>query len=47
MVGRRLEAALSVSNHVKSQSYDLFIRMGKLDEREKKALKQLCSYVLL
>ena len=46
MVGRRLEAALSASNHVKSQSSDLFIRKGKLDAREKKAL-WLCSDVLL
>lgn len=38
MVGRRLEAALSASNYVKSQSSDLFIRIGKLDAREKKAL---------
>lgn len=41
MVGRRLEAALSVSNHVKSQSCDVFVRMGKLDAREKKALSSL------
>lgn len=38
MVGRRLEAALSVCiNHLKSQSCD-DTRMGKLDAREKKAL---------
>lgn len=41
MVGRRLEAALSVSGYVKSQSCNLFIRMGKLDAREKKALSSV------
>ena len=45
IVGRKWEAALSVSNHVKSQSCDLFIRMRKLDAREKKALSS--TYVLL